>query len=44
MATTSDKKYNTRAAAKKVVAEPVTKANKKKTAKKETDRSYKKNM
>ena len=44
MATTSDKKYNTRAAAKKVVTEPVTKANKKKTAKKETDRSYKKNM
>jgi ATP-dependent Lon protease len=45
MATTSDKKYNTRAAAKKAVAEPVTKANKKKTTtRKETDRKYKKNM
>ena len=45
MATTSDKKYNTRAAAKKVVAEPVTKGKaNKKTTKKETDRKYKNHM
>ena len=44
MATTSDKKYNTRAAAKKVVTPATEPKVNKKTAKKETDRKYKNHM